>query len=404
LEGFSLTLTFEERLNKLKEFGLTEYQARAYLALLELNTASANKIPAMSRVPRTKIYGIMRQLHDKGLVQIIPESPLKYKAVPFNKFLKRRVSQLKEEADELNGSIEKLTDIFKLEPTVPEEQGKFEMFYGRRNVRNKLRDLYSNAKKSVVSIGNEHSPGRIIRTSVSIIEDLSKSGVKIEYGFPVNKQNISKIERLAEYAEVKNLDRKPSMHFIIVDSEECLLVHRIPDDEDPIRGEDIAIWSNDKAIVNSMKDYAEELFEDGLNYKTFNLIKPAWANITNWLSSLKIDYNQYLSRLGEELGMELSKKFKSNKIKPLLKEMAEFWEKNNLGTIKILKQKPLEITLENHMDCMQKKDIVIAQCSFIKNMLGTILEQKLGMECTVQEVDCRPEHSTYCKFRLNLGK
>jgi sugar-specific transcriptional regulator TrmB len=397
-----LTLTFEDRLNKLKEFGLTDYQARAYLALLELNTASANKIPAMSRVPRTKIYGIMRQLHDKGLVKIIPETPLKYEAVPFNKFLKRRVSQLKEEAEELNGSIDKLSDVFKVEPTIPEEQGKFEMFYGRRNVRNKLREMYSNAKSNVISIGNEHSPGRIIRTSVSIIEDISKAGVKIEYGFPVNKQNITKIERLAEYAEVKNLDRRPSMHFIIIDGNECLLVHRIPDDEDPIRGEDIAIWSNDKAIVNSMKDYAEELFEDGLNYKSYNLIKPAWANITTWLSSLKIDYNQYLGRLGEELGQELSKKFKSKKVKPLLKEMSEFWEKNNLGSIKVIKQKPLEITLENHMDCMQKKEIVTAQCGFIKMMLSTIFETKLGMKCKIQEVDCRPEHSTYCKFRLNL--
>lgn len=397
-----MTLTFEERLNKLKEFGLTDYQARAYLALLELNIASANKIPAVSRVPRTKIYGIMRQLHDKGLVQIIPETPLKYKAVPFNRFLKRRVSQLKEEADELNQSIEPLSEIFKVESHVPDEQGKFEMFYGRRNVRNKLRDMYSNAKKNVISIGNEHSPGRIIRTSISIIEDIAKSGVKIEYGFPVNKQNISKIERLAEHSEVRNLDRKPSMHFIIVDNKECLLVHRIPDDEDPIRGEDIAIWSNDNAIVSSMKDYAEELFEDGLNYKSFNLIKPAWANITTWLSSLKIDYQVYLSRLGQELGIELSKKFKSKKIKPLLKEMAGFWEKNNLGTIKVVKQKPLEITMENHMDCMQKKEIVVAQCGFIKKMLETILEDKLGMKCTVQEVDCRPEHSTYCRFRLNL--
>ena len=399
-----MSLTFEERLNKLKEHGLTDYQARAYLALLELNTASANKIPATSRVPRTKIYGIMRQLHDKGLVQIIPETPLKYKAVPFNRFLKRRVSQLKEEAEELDQSIDSLTEIFKVEPHVPDEQGKFEMFYGRRNVRNKLRDMYSNAEKNVISIGNEHSPGRIIRTSFSIIEDIAKAGTKIKYGFPVNKQNIAKIERLAEHSEVKNLDRKPSMHFIIVDDNECLLVHRIPDDEDPIRGEDIAIWSNDKAIVSSMKDYAEELFEDGLNYRSFNLIKPAWANITTWLSSLKIDYNQYLGRLGEELGMELAKKFKAKKVKPLLKEMSTFWEKNNLGTIKIVKQKPLEITLENHMDCMQKKEIVTAQCGFIKQMLGTILEQKLGMKCKVQEVDCRPEHSTYCKFRLNMEK
>ncbi len=395
-------LTFEERLNKLKEFGLTEYQGRAYLALLELNSATANKIPAVSRVPRTKIYGIMRQLHDKGLVHIIPETPLKYKAVPFKRFLEQRVTQLKDEADELNRSIEPLVEVFKVEPHIPDEQGKFEMFYSRRNVRNKIRDMYSNAKKRIVSIGNEHSPGRIIRTSFSIIEDISKKGIGIEYGFPVNKNNIDKVERLAKHATVKNIEREPSMHFIIVDGDECLLVHRIPNDEDPIRGEDIAIWSNDKAIVETMQEFAEDLFNNGLNYTTYNIIRPVWSNITNWLKSLQIDYDQYLSHLGYDLGVELSKKFKGRKLKTLLKEMQTFWSKNNLGTIQIVKQKPLEITMDNHMDCNQKKDIVVAQCNFIKSLLSAILEEKLGVKCSIKEVDCRPEHNTYCKFRIKL--
>jgi predicted hydrocarbon binding protein len=84
--------------------------------------------------------------------------------------------------------------------------------------------------------------------------------------------------------------------------------------------------------------------------------------------------------------------------------MAGFWEKNNLGTIKVVKQKPLEITMENHMDCGQKIDIVNAQCGFIKSLLSRILEERLGMKCTVKEVQCKPEHSTFCRFRLNLAK
>jgi len=67
-------LTYFERLKKLEDFGLTEYQARVYLALLEFDVATAGQIPSASKVPRTKIYGIMRQLHDKGLVQIVPDA------------------------------------------------------------------------------------------------------------------------------------------------------------------------------------------------------------------------------------------------------------------------------------------------------------------------------------------
>lgn len=397
-----MVLSFYERLTKLKEFGLTEYQARAYLALLELNISTANQIPAVSRVPRTKIYGIMRQLHDKGLVQIIPETPLKYKAVPFKRFLERRVGQLKEEAEELERSSDKLAEAFVVKSHEPDEQGKFEMFYGRRNVRDKLRDMYSNAKKELISIGNQHSPGRIIRTSISIIEDLPGKGVKIKYGFPVNKINMEKVERLAKYATVKHIERRPSMHFIIVDGTECMLVHRIPDDEDPVRGEDIAIWSNDNAIVSTIKEFANDVFEGGLNYKSYNLIRPSLTHITNWIRSLDIDYKQFLERLGNHLGIELAKKCKAKKLDPLLKEVQEFWQEHNLGTIKTLKKKPLEIAMENNMDCQDNPEIALAICNFIKSLVGTILSEKLGTKCTVKEVDCRPERQTFCKFRITM--
>ncbi|WP_455392534.1 helix-turn-helix domain-containing protein [[Eubacterium] cellulosolvens] len=398
-----MTLSFYERLIKLKEFGLTEYQARAYLALLELNISTANQIPAVSRVPRTKIYGIMRQLHDKGLVQIIPETPLKYKAVPFRQYLDRRIGQLREEAEEVERSVDKLSEAFKIKSHEPDEQGKFEMFYGRRNVRDKLRDMYSNAKKEIISIGNQHSPGRIIRTSISIIEDLAPAGVKIKYGFPVNKENMEKIERLSQYAEVKHIERKPSMHFIVVDSSECMLIHRIPDDEDPVRGEDIAIWSNDNAIVSTLKEFALDVFEGGLNYKSYNLIRPSLTNITNWVRSLDIDYKKFIAELGHQLGIELAKKCKTNKIELLLKEIQEFWQEHNLGNIEVVKKKPLEITMENNMDCKKNPEIAYAICGFIKSLVGTILEEKLGVKSTVKEVDCKPERTTYCKFRIEMA-
>jgi sugar-specific transcriptional regulator TrmB len=394
-------LTFYERLTKLKDFGLTDYQARAYLALLELNVSTANQIPAISRVPRTKIYGIMRQLHDKGLVQIIPETPLKYKAVQFKQYLERRVGQLREEAEDLEQSVDTLAESFKVQSHVPDEQGKFEMFYGRRNVRDKLKDMYSNAKKHVISIGNEHSPGRILRTSKSIIEDIIEEGVEINYAFPVNGENFEKVDRLSKFATIKHVDRNLSMHFIVADSRECMLIHRIPNDEDPVRGEDIAIWSNDNAIVKSMEEFANDVFGGGLNYKSFNLIRPSLTHITNWIRSLDIEYQEFLVKLGHDLGMELASKFKAKKLEPLLEEIHDFWEKHNLGTTKIEKKKPYVIAMEYNMACNSNPEIAYPICDFVKSMIGTILEEKLGLECIIKSVDCKPEHQTFCKFQIN---
>ena len=40
---------------------------------------------------------------------------------------------------------------------------------------------------------------------------------------------------------------------LVVDDAEVLICHYVPDDEHLFKGEDIAIWSDDKAIVRDMK-------------------------------------------------------------------------------------------------------------------------------------------------------
>jgi predicted hydrocarbon binding protein len=183
-----------------------------------------------------------------------------------------------------------------------------------------------------------------------------------------------------------------------------MLVHRIPNDEDPVRGEDIAIWSNDSAIVTTIEEFAKDIFDGGLDYKSYNLIRPSLSQITNWVRSLDIDYKEFLANIGRELGIELSKNCKSKTFDKLFKEMQTFWDKHNLGSIKITKKKPIEIAMENNMDCHEQPEIARAICQFIKSMVEAILSEKLGLTCKVQEVDCKPEQRTFCKFRVEMKK
>ena len=220
----------------------------------------------------------------------------------------------------------------------------------------------------------------------------------------IRKDNFEKVNRLAQYATVKHIEREPSMHFMIVDRKECILVHRIPDDEDPVRGEDIAIWSNDSAIVKTIWDFALDVFNSGLNYHSYNLIRPSLTQLANWIRALDIDYKEFLKNLGEDLGDKLSHKIKAKKMDPLLIEIRDFWKEHNLGNMEVVKKKPLEIAMEYNMACNSNPEIAKAICQFVKSLMGSILTEKLGYSCTLQEVDCKPEHQTFCKFRVNLDK
>ena len=84
--------------------------------------------------------------------------------------------------------------------------------------------------------------------------------------------------------------------------------------------------------------------------------------------------------------------------------MSEFWLEYNLGTLKIEKKKPVILAMEYNMSCNSNPDIAYAICDFVKSMIGTIIEKRLGMKCKLKAVECKPDFQTFCKFQINVEK
>ena len=105
----------ESVVEKLQQVGLTEYEAKAYLALLNTHLNTATQVSEKSGVPRTKIYSVLEALKHKGWVRVYSGVPLLFKAVApqsvfekvkgdLERFLESIQATLKEE---VNGIKEK---------------------------------------------------------------------------------------------------------------------------------------------------------------------------------------------------------------------------------------------------------------------------------------------------------
>jgi sugar-specific transcriptional regulator TrmB len=66
---------------KLLQLGLTEYEAKAYTALLNTHLCTATQTSEKSGVPRTRIYQVLESLQQKGWVRVYSGVPLLFKAV-----------------------------------------------------------------------------------------------------------------------------------------------------------------------------------------------------------------------------------------------------------------------------------------------------------------------------------
>jgi HTH-type transcriptional regulator, sugar sensing transcriptional regulator len=251
-------------MRKLMDHGLTEYQARAYLTLLDLGAATASQVSPLSKVPRTRIYTTMRQLHQKGLVQILPETPLRYEPVPFEAYLKTLAEELRSRAKQIDTGQESLAREFAIiAQAEPESAGRFEAIYGRKNVRERLLRMYATAAREVIGIGTTKSPGRILGAFRPDLVERASRGVRLKYAFCFTPENRDDVRTLLRHAQVRHIDFRMPVYMHVVDGKEFLMSHPIPDDDSSYRGDDIAIWTNDPAIAGAMSEMSERIWEMG---------------------------------------------------------------------------------------------------------------------------------------------
>jgi len=98
-------------IENLQKVGLTEYESKVYLNLLQSNFNSATLLAKKSEVPRTKIYAVLESLRSKGWIKVYSGSPLLFKAVnPAEIFEK-----YKKNYENLLDSIQQMLEVEKME-------------------------------------------------------------------------------------------------------------------------------------------------------------------------------------------------------------------------------------------------------------------------------------------------
>src|SRR5439155_23927649 len=137
-----------QRISRLQEHGLNEYEARAYLALLELENSEASPVADLARVPRTKIYQALDGLEAKKLLVVIPDRPKRYQVQPISAYIESLERGHRERATALGAQKDALCEEFAPKGNLQmERSGGFVVLKGRSNIAGKLCELAGKAAK-----------------------------------------------------------------------------------------------------------------------------------------------------------------------------------------------------------------------------------------------------------------
>jgi sugar-specific transcriptional regulator TrmB len=166
-------------IGNLEEFGLSQYEARAYLTMIGKGSLSASEIAYYSHLPRTKIYLTLKKLEKKGLSVISQQKPLICSAInPTEAFeeiviiQEKRLMNMKKVIDKLQRINDKSNYLKGLEE-------KRYFILDPKSTLQKLSALIENSRTSIIAILDVWGLRLISQCKSLLIKAIAK-GVKIK--------------------------------------------------------------------------------------------------------------------------------------------------------------------------------------------------------------------------------
>lgn len=133
----------------LEEFGLSKYEAQAYVALISKGTISASELAYYSDLPRTKVYPTLIKLENKKLAIISKSKPIMCTAIaPEDAF----DSIIHEQINKVNAMNGLVSELKKASEESRKTRGSEEKRYyqiSANNVLNQLKTMIEGSKSSV---------------------------------------------------------------------------------------------------------------------------------------------------------------------------------------------------------------------------------------------------------------
>jgi len=249
----------EQTKKVLQELGLTDYESRVYLALLEKGVLTASQVSKHSGVPYSKVYETLTSLEEKGWIETEHGRPSRYYPKAPSEALAATKLQLEDKVKHWEKTLSSELEPFYEKREIREKPDLW-ILRGEFNTLAKLKEMLEKTKNELM-VAAPILPKTLIETVTPMLMQLQSAGVKVSLMVSKEAKNWN-LTKIAQFAEVRVRDRMFGGG-VIVDGKEAML----------FLGEDkptLVIWSNHLGLVQFAKEYFRYLWESSEKAKSRN--------------------------------------------------------------------------------------------------------------------------------------
>jgi sugar-specific transcriptional regulator TrmB len=240
----------EKIMRTLKDLGLTEYETRAYIALVSGGPTTAGNLSKLANVPYSRIYDVLSKLERKGWIEVQSGRPIRYRAKPPAEAIRLSKIEQEERFKEASDTIvEELEPLYEQKAEV--KKPDIWVIRGSRNLIGKMGEMLARAQVEILISAPTLSEELLELQSFAPLLQVKNLAVRI-----ITAEKTSSAKKLGRIPNLGVRYRKPLFGGgIIVDGKEVLLLLASG-------GEKLGIWSNEIGLTKFAKEYFEYLWKD----------------------------------------------------------------------------------------------------------------------------------------------
>jgi len=163
----------------LKSLEFTEYEAKAYLALLKDSPVTAYAVSRESGVPRSRVYGVLGGMAERGVVFVSHGEPVRYAPLPPGELVRSRRREVEDVLTAAENGLEQYAE----QGTGDANDSRIWDIEGRDEIISRVREVASRAKDRILlQIWQDEAPE--LRDELA---EASERGVRVAvvaYGDP----------------------------------------------------------------------------------------------------------------------------------------------------------------------------------------------------------------------------
>jgi len=235
---------------KLCEYlGLSEYEAKIYVSLVEAGQAKARTLSVMSGVPRTKVYSVLKKLIDLGFVIEIPGEPRRFSPAPPRAALGVYLQSYQDRFQNLSSLVTILEDAFR-KARINEymRRGSLWRISGEKEIIKKMQEMLSKAGKSIYIVTDENGLIILYKKFNKMFDELADRSVKIKIIVTDRLENKHLLRELRYICSVKETGFHSPLTIICVDERQILMSYLQIDNYISKPEGDRAIFSDDPTL------------------------------------------------------------------------------------------------------------------------------------------------------------